>query len=144
MIAEFARRPACRCGSRTEGEHGTSAITVRRVGPDEWAVWRELRLAALADAPDAFGSSLAAEQDYDEATWRDLLHPGRGLRAVAFAPDPVGIVGAHHSTEVSGMVKLTGMWVRPTARGTGVRPGHWVANRARSATPESRSSRQSR
>src|SRR5690606_41315596 len=109
-----------------------------------WGVWRELRLGGLADAPVAFGATLAAGQDYDEATWRDRLHRGRGLRAGAFAADPVGIVGAHHSTEVSGMVKLTGMWVRPTARGTGVRPGHWVANRARSATPESRSCRQSR
>ena len=32
-------------------------ITVRAVGVDDWATWRELRLAALADAPHAFTSS---------------------------------------------------------------------------------------
>jgi hypothetical protein len=33
-------------------------ITVRAVGVDDWATWRELRLAALADAPHAFTSNI--------------------------------------------------------------------------------------
>ena len=32
-------------------------ISVRAVGVDDWATWRELRVAAHADAPDAVGSA---------------------------------------------------------------------------------------
>ena len=37
-------------------------ITVRRVRAEEWERLRETRLRALADAPMAFGATLADEQ----------------------------------------------------------------------------------
>ncbi|MCC5581211.1 GNAT family N-acetyltransferase [Microtetraspora sp. AC03309] len=98
----------------------TGNVSMRRIGPDDWAVWRELRLAALADAPDAFGASLATEQTYDEATWRARLRPEGGLWAIAFRDvTPVGIVGAHFPEEGPDAVELISMWVHPSARGDG-------------------------
>ena len=41
-------------------------IEVRVLTPASWQIWRELRLAALAGAPDAFGSRLADWQDAGE------------------------------------------------------------------------------
>lgn len=50
-------------------------IELRVLTPDHWPAWRELRLAALAEAPYAFGSRLADWQgDRDrEQRWRDRL-----------------------------------------------------------------------
>jgi hypothetical protein len=49
------------------------AIGVSRPGRDDWARVRALRLAALADTPDAFGATLAEERDQPEGFWRERL-----------------------------------------------------------------------
>jgi hypothetical protein len=56
-------------------------ITVRAVGVDDWATWRELRLAALADAPHAFTASIDQWRDTDERRWRDRLAVGHNVVA---------------------------------------------------------------
>ena len=50
-------------------------IELRVLTPDDWPAWRELRLAALAEAPQAFGSRLADWQGEGdrEQRWRDRL-----------------------------------------------------------------------
>ena len=97
------------------------SVSVRRLGLDDWPTWRDVRLAALAEAPQTFASSLAREQGYDEARWRDWLHPDRGLKAVAEVPTAaVGLVGAWLPEDRHGAVELYSMWVRPAWRGRGV------------------------
>ncbi|HEV7934562.1 MAG TPA: GNAT family N-acetyltransferase [Actinomadura sp.] len=94
---------------------------VRRLTEHEWQIWRDVRLAALRDAPDAFHSTLEREQAYDQARWRDMAKPAWGVKVVAFAGDsPVGVVGGYVCQEVEGAVDLFGMWVSPAARGSGV------------------------
>ena len=50
-------------------------ITIRQVGGEDWRAWRELRLNALRDAPEAFKTKLAEWQgDGDlEPRWRHRL-----------------------------------------------------------------------
>ncbi len=89
-----------------------------RVGPDDWERWAAVRLAALADAPEAFASTLEREQDFDEARWRDRLSGGPRVIARVVGGD-VGLVGAHlgdgpHDPQ------LYGLWVHPVWRGTGL------------------------
>ena len=82
----------------------------------DWGVVRDVSLAALADAPDAFESSLADERDLPEAHWRELLRTG-GQRLAWLDDVPVGLArGAVHGDEHH----LVGMWVSPAARGHGV------------------------
>jgi ribosomal protein S18 acetylase RimI-like enzyme len=90
--------------------------------PDDWARWRALRLAALADAPYAFGSGLADWQGEGdrEARWRARLGiPGSCNFVAAIDGKPVGMAsgvpGPRH-----GVVELISMWVSPEVRGRGV------------------------
>jgi len=98
---------------------GTETITVRRLGPDDWAVWRDIRLAALADAPHAFGSSLARERDLTEADWRGRLAPGNGVTVVALLGERVVGTAGGYTPPGADSVLLIAMWTHPDARGHG-------------------------
>lgn len=110
-------QPAYRSG--TEYRAGMSdLVTVRLLTPDDWAVAREVRLAALADAPEAFASSLERERARTEHDWREMLAPERGVRAVAEAGGAVaGVVGAFSRGDHG---EVVWMWTRPERCGQGV------------------------
>jgi ribosomal protein S18 acetylase RimI-like enzyme len=96
-------------------------IDLHVLTPDDWPVWRELRLRALAEAPYAFGSKLADWQGAGdrEQRWRDRLM-WKGAHNV------VGLLDARPAGMASGMpaddgsVELISMWVAPEGRGRGL------------------------
>jgi len=91
-------------------------IEVTRVDPEDWRRLRAVRLAALAESPEMFGSTLAKEQSFDEAEWRR-----RAARPATFLASrdgaDVGMAGAY---EFDDGWSVMGMWLAPAARGTGV------------------------
>lgn len=90
---------------------------VRPVGPDDWRVYRDIRLAALADAPMAFGSSLAREQEFTESVWQRRLRTARTF--LGYVDDkPLAVAGGLRLP--NGDAELIGVWVHPDARGTGL------------------------
>ena len=52
-------------------------VTIRRVRADEAMALKAVRLAALADAPTAFGSTYAGEAQRPDEFWRDRAARGR-------------------------------------------------------------------
>lgn len=89
---------------------------------DDWPTWRELRLAALAEAPYAFGTRLVDWQgDGDQAErWRAWLGIPGSFHVVAMLDGrPVGMASGLPTGE-DGVVELMAMWVSPTVRGRGV------------------------
>lgn len=93
-------------------------VRVRRLESDDWEVYRDIRLESLADAPYAYGSSLAREQAFDEATWRVRVSGETGVTVVAtIGTEPVGVMGVYTGL---GFAMLVAAWVRPTTRGRGV------------------------
>lgn len=94
-------------------------VTLRRATHDDWAVYREIRLRSLAQAPDAYGSTVEHESEFDEATWRSrsgdsyLLFAMLDERVVATAT----AIPDRHET---GGQEIVGMWVDPDARGRGI------------------------
>jgi RimJ/RimL family protein N-acetyltransferase len=96
---------------------------IRRLGAEQWATLREVRLRALADSPEAFGSTYAREADFDEAKWRERLATGAWF--VAGDPDTdsdtdavVGVAAGFPAPEEPPRRHLLAMWVAPHARGS--------------------------
>ena len=93
------------------------SFVVRRLQPDDWQVLRDIRLAALADSPSAFASTLAREQAFAEADWRWRLTNGCSVVATdGEQGEAVGLAGGYLH---DGVPELIAMWVHPTRRGTG-------------------------
>jgi GNAT superfamily N-acetyltransferase len=95
-------------------------VLVREAGPDEWEVLREVRLAALREAPYAFASTYAREAQFTEDHWRDRV-AGHGVTFFAYLPEltePAGLAGIFEDRD--GTAHLVSMWVHPAARGHGV------------------------
>lgn len=95
-----------------------STIELRLLTADEWEVFRRVRLRALADTPQFFGSTLAEAQARTEADWRAALVDRAQFVASAEGVE-LGTVAGMPDFERDG-VHLISMWVAPEARGTGV------------------------
>jgi ribosomal protein S18 acetylase RimI-like enzyme len=95
-------------------------VQIREVGADGWQAMRDVRLAALRDAPDAFASTYEREAAFTEADWQRRIAEGGNF--LAYAPElgaaPAGIVGGFEAGP--GTVELVSLWVRPQARGHGI------------------------
>lgn len=92
-------------------------VEVRALSADEWRVTKQLRLAALLDAPDAFGGTYEQTARRTEAEWRSW--PAGGQPFAAFQDGkPVGLTCAVASDDPS-TTHLVSMWVSPEARGQG-------------------------
>jgi len=88
---------------------------VRLLRADDWMKLRAARLAALAEAPYAFSSTLSREQEFTEQTWRERAGSGRTF--AAWEGDT--ILGLATGLPEDGQWHLVGMWVSPKIRGTG-------------------------
>lgn len=97
-----------------------SEINVRALGEEDWQVYRDVRLAALEEAPEAFVASRAQEEAFDEQRWRERIRKSR--RLVAERDGSVrGVVSLGQADEpYAGAAELFGLWVAPEARGSGV------------------------
>lgn len=100
-----------------------TTVEVRLLSVDEWTLWRELRLAALASSSEAFRATYeywSGEGDREE-NWRSRLENRPFNAVVLVAGCPSGMVSAT-GVDDHGVVELHSMWVAPSARGRGV--GH--------------------
>ena len=96
-------------------------VLVRETATADWRAWRDIRLQALRDAPDAFSSTYAEQHGLGEAHWRQRA-AGGGLFLASIpdvsAAEPAGMAGGYQAAP--GTVELISMFVRPQARGRGV------------------------
>lgn len=100
-------------------------MEVRRIRAHEGPRLRALRLSALADAPTAFGSSLAEAQGHPADYWDSLAWERANAQTSAtFVVEEnerwYGMVGCFIHRDYPEIVRLVSMWVDPTRRKSGV------------------------
>jgi ribosomal protein S18 acetylase RimI-like enzyme len=92
---------------------------VRRAVHGDESIVRALRLRAMADAPEAFGSTHERELTRTADDWQRWLSTGATFMATN-ANDPVGLVAGLHDAVDPAIVHLMSMWVDPAHRGHAV------------------------
>lgn len=97
---------------------------IRPFLPDEWPLWKSLRLQALADAPDAFGSTLESARQQNDSYWKQLIAsnnlPDQEFLLAEREGRPVGMARVGLTEDDPSKAGLFSMWVMPSERGLGV------------------------
>ena len=100
---------------------------IRTLHPADWTVYRDLRLAALGEAPHAFGSTLAEEAARPDDAWAArLAAPALGdyRHAWPYVAEidgtPVGLAWVKLDAPDAATASLYQVWVAPQARGQGI------------------------
>jgi GNAT superfamily N-acetyltransferase len=99
---------------------------ITRARPHDWQLYRRVRLAALADAPYAFSSTLERERAFADDVWRQRLGSVTTATFLAWHDgEPVGaatgkVEDPADEHAIAESWQLVGMWVDPRARGLGV------------------------
>ncbi len=105
-------------------------MDIRLTQESDWKLLKEVRLAALLDAPTAFGVSYQTAANYRDEEWQERASSrGTQFWLAMGAGRPVGMVGARVSS--NNRLNLIGMWVEPAARGSDVARGLVAAVKAR-------------
>lgn len=100
-------------------------MVVREGTQEDWELMRDVRLAALAEAPHAFGSTYAEESAFTEERWRSRFHERAATffaheePAAGAGPRLTGAAGLAGVYVEDGTANLVSVWVHPSARGLG-------------------------
>jgi GNAT superfamily N-acetyltransferase len=92
----------------------------RRAAADEWARLRDLRLQALADAPEAFAATLAESAARTDDEWRQRYAQDAGQATFVEMDDAGRFTGMASGFRDGPIVLLAGMFVVPECRGRGL------------------------
>lgn len=97
-------------------------ISVRRICPGEWQLFRRVRLAALRESPAAFSSTYESARARSDQSWREQADASAGGtdRATFFAlvdGSPAGIGAVYRDTDRPDEAEMVQVWVAPKFRG---------------------------
>lgn len=93
-------------------------ITVRKVLANDWSTLKELRLEALQDTPEAFGSTYEESVTWPDKRWKTMAADWNYYFAVS-GDEVVGMLSGSLNDYHPGTWWMFGMYVKPTFRGLG-------------------------
>jgi ribosomal protein S18 acetylase RimI-like enzyme len=105
--------------------HKTMSITIRELRQGETSIYRSLRLRALADSPDAFGSTYGVESQRTREEWEERIKASLSdtyiYNLVAEVEGhPAGMSVCVFDETDRSLCHLFAMWVAPEFRKRGV------------------------
>ena len=97
-------------------------ISVRRIHPNEGAIYRRIRLAALSESPDAFSTTLESANGRSADGWNEqadsaAVGPDRIIILVFLDEEPIGLAGLYRDALNKDFGELTQVWISPDHRG---------------------------
>lgn len=92
---------------------------IQQINVEDWERFRAIRLRALADTPDAFGSTLAREKQFSEAEWQRRAGEENAATFIANSDDGTDL-GLSTGSAYDDEAGLYRMWVAPEARERGI------------------------
>ncbi len=100
-------------------------MKIRSITANEVSVLRDTRLRALRDSPDAFGENFEAIAGRPTSYWNDqsaaVTEPHRNVLFLAFeGGDTLGMIYGLRDPEDKTAGRITGMWVDPSRRRSGI------------------------
>jgi len=97
-------------------------LKVRRLDPNDFASYREIRLEGLKNHPEAFSASWETEAANPASWWTERLETNVVFGGWIDGSPLAGVVGfrTHAGAKVRHKGILWGMYVRPHARGKGL------------------------
>jgi ribosomal protein S18 acetylase RimI-like enzyme len=91
---------------------------IRRAESGDESLLLKIRLEALSEAPEAFGSTLDRERARTPVDWQKWLSPSATF-VLETTTGPEGIVAGVPDSTDPAVVHLMAMWVHPALRGSG-------------------------
>lgn len=102
-----------------------SDVKIRVLSPQDWQLYKSVRLTSLEESPDSFGATCEQEVTLSDTEWQTRLDLKlRGLNALPLmaelAGQAVGLAwGVIHQPD-SQTAHIYQMWVSPSQRGKGI------------------------
>ncbi|WP_170225163.1 GNAT family N-acetyltransferase [Nocardioides albertanoniae] len=97
-------------------------VEVRTITADDWSLFRDVSLRALADSPDAFRRTFAEAQALTDDFWLERAGGSSPILMVLEEGRGVAMGGVFAPPE-STVAYVWGMWTAPEARGRGYAAG---------------------
>ena len=96
-------------------------VVIRLFSPDEWELYRAVRLQALQSDSSAFRATYEEESLYPEQKWRDgLSSQYSAVFGVFYEGDVIGMTAAAVRQSDPTMASLWGSWLEKDWRGKGL------------------------
>ncbi len=95
-------------------------MEIQRLTAEEGPRLRTIRLRALRNAPDAFGSTFAEWENRPPEVWSKQLSGTIATFVAVVGDSDIGLVRGAADRNVGDKAWLISMWVAPEARGRGV------------------------
>lgn len=97
------------------------SVQIRRATEDDWESVSRIRLRALREDPDAFGSSLSREERFKEKHWRMRARTVPTWIAVDDAGEPRGLISMlQEPGSPTDDRHIVSLWVAPEQRRQGI------------------------